>query len=242
MFSDTSSGKQVTSASELKDVKWATWTCTLGWPVQGIWPPCADGTDINAVDRSHSGHLLATSDDFGKIKLFRYPCLPNAKSNVYSGHSSHVMNVRWTLGDQYLLTAGGNDKCIFQWKHIMTGAVDMRSSGESLSVSDDAIPSRISVEDDEGPGGGDEAGAVKPWLGAIRAPANPPTLNSNPPTTSLELSWVHGYTSATSGEGHRVSSNLYYNSSGEIVYPAASLGLKMHVTKIKASGNVPVVE
>ena len=34
LFSNASSGKQITSASELKDVKWATWTCTLGWPVQ----------------------------------------------------------------------------------------------------------------------------------------------------------------------------------------------------------------
>jgi len=30
-----------------------------------------DGSDINAVARSHSGHLLATSDDRGKVNLFR---------------------------------------------------------------------------------------------------------------------------------------------------------------------------
>ena len=34
LFSNASNGKQITSAAELKDVKWATWTCTLGWPVQ----------------------------------------------------------------------------------------------------------------------------------------------------------------------------------------------------------------
>lgn len=30
LFCDTTTGKQITSASELRDVKWATWTCTLG--------------------------------------------------------------------------------------------------------------------------------------------------------------------------------------------------------------------
>jgi WD40 repeat protein len=237
LFSDASNGKQVTSASELKDVKWSTWTCPLGWPVQGIWPPGADGTDINAVDRSHSGHLIAAADDFGKASLFRYPCLVGAKPVVYSGHSSHVMNVRWTVGDKYLLTAGGNDKTVFQWRHVMDGRQDAQGSG-AAGVSS-AVHGDSEAEEDDGPGGGDEAGAIKPWLGAIRAPKDPPILNSSNPTTSLELSWVHGYTSATSGEGYRVSSNLFYNSQREIVYPAASLGVRMHVTKIKASGNAP---
>ncbi len=42
-----------------------------GWPVQGIWAPGMDGSDINAVARSHSGHLVATSDDLGKVNVFR---------------------------------------------------------------------------------------------------------------------------------------------------------------------------
>lgn len=40
----------------------------------GIWPEGADGTDINAVCRSHDGKLLASADDFGKVHLFSYPC------------------------------------------------------------------------------------------------------------------------------------------------------------------------
>lgn len=43
-------------------------TCT------GIWPEGADGTDINAVARSHDGKLLVSADDFGKVHLFSYPC------------------------------------------------------------------------------------------------------------------------------------------------------------------------
>jgi WD40 repeat protein len=75
LYCDVSTGKQVTSATAMRDVDWESWTCVLGWPVQGIWPKFADGTDINAVDRSRSGLLLATGDDSGKVKLFKYPCV-----------------------------------------------------------------------------------------------------------------------------------------------------------------------
>ena len=37
----------------LRDERWKAWTCNLGWPVQGIYPKCTDGTFINAVDRSN---------------------------------------------------------------------------------------------------------------------------------------------------------------------------------------------
>jgi microtubule-associated protein-like 6 len=117
LFSDTSNGQQINDIKSLSDTEWASWTCTLGWPVQGIWPPGADGTDINAVDRSPSGTLLATADDFGLVKLFRYPCASEkAKFCEFRGHSSHVTNVRWNANGRQLLSVGGNDKCVFVWK------------------------------------------------------------------------------------------------------------------------------
>lgn len=39
-------------ATALRDEEWATWTIVIGWPVQGIYPPYTDGTDVNAVDRT----------------------------------------------------------------------------------------------------------------------------------------------------------------------------------------------
>lgn len=41
----------------------------------GIWPDGSDGTDVNAAHRSKCGRYLATSDDFGMVKLFNYPCV-----------------------------------------------------------------------------------------------------------------------------------------------------------------------
>uniref|UniRef100_A0A7S2V7Z0 Anaphase-promoting complex subunit 4 WD40 domain-containing protein n=2 Tax=Fibrocapsa japonica TaxID=94617 RepID=A0A7S2V7Z0_9STRA len=116
LFYKVSAAQQLPGgASELKDVAWHTETCPLGWGVQGIWPEGADGTDINAVDRY--GDHLATADDFGKVRIFAYPVLEQgAPSNLGTGHSSHVTNVRFNCNDSYLISVGGNDKCVFQWK------------------------------------------------------------------------------------------------------------------------------
>ena len=43
--------RQITQPTLMKDVKWATYTCPIGFEALGIWPEGADGTDINAIDR-----------------------------------------------------------------------------------------------------------------------------------------------------------------------------------------------
>lgn len=243
LFCDTQTGKQITSATELRDVKWDSWTCTLGWPVQGIWPPGADGSDINAVSRSHSGHLMATSDDFGALKLFRYPCNGSQPAGAkaspaesqaqhlsYAGHSSHVMNVRWSVGDECVITCGGNDKCVMQWRHTIAGSTAPPDGGEEVYDVDEeflppAAPAPAEEAEMSGPGGGDESGCVKPWLGAVKTPKNSPSINPAAPAAELELKWVHGYSSGTQGTV-RVSNNLFYNVLGELLFPAAALGVK----------------
>jgi hypothetical protein len=50
-------------------------TCPFGFPVNGVFDPSMDGTDINYVDRSPSEKLMVVVDDFGLVSLFRYPIL-----------------------------------------------------------------------------------------------------------------------------------------------------------------------
>ena len=59
----------------MKDVDWDSWSLTLGWPVQGLWPSIPDGTEVVACDRSNSGMVMASTDTFGRIRLSRYPCV-----------------------------------------------------------------------------------------------------------------------------------------------------------------------
>eukprot|EP00118_Oscarella_pearsei_P025612 m.308471 g.308471 ORF g.308471 m.308471 type:complete len:792 (+) comp44058_c0_seq1:38-2413(+) len=117
LYWEASSGKHIASSNEMRDVDWASYTCPLGFPVSGIWPEGADGTDINSVHRNGKQDLLATGDDFGQVNLFRYPCYQSkSESSVGRGHSSHVSCVRFLGSDVLLLSTGGRDMSIMQWE------------------------------------------------------------------------------------------------------------------------------
>ncbi|XP_047248024.1 echinoderm microtubule-associated protein-like 2 isoform X2 [Girardinichthys multiradiatus] len=116
LFWEGTSGKHVTNMDTVRNLEWFTSTCTLSFSTFGIWPDGADGTDINAVCRSHEGSLLASADDFGKVHLFSFPCSqPRAQSQEYGGHSSHVTNVAFLHDDSHLISTGGKDTSILQW-------------------------------------------------------------------------------------------------------------------------------
>jgi WD40 repeat protein len=117
----------VTKSRDLKDIKWATQSITLGWTVQGIWPKFSDGSDVNNVNRSNSQKYLASAEDSGTVRLFNYPCIGSGldkegalsrrpKSFAGRAHSSHVTNVAWLFNDSYVISAGGADLTVMQWK------------------------------------------------------------------------------------------------------------------------------
>jgi len=57
--------------------------------------------------------LVATSDDFGLLNLFRYPVMSNKhKARSYAGHSEHVVRALFTPTGDRIFTIGGYDKTI----------------------------------------------------------------------------------------------------------------------------------
>lgn len=115
LFWSSRSGKQMKSMAEVCDIKWSSWSSTIGWPVQGIFPPSADGTDVNSVSRSADGKLLVTGDDFRRVKLFAYPAATEgAKFREYKGHSEHVAGVAFLSGGG-VVSIGGLDKTVMQF-------------------------------------------------------------------------------------------------------------------------------
>jgi microtubule-associated protein-like 6 len=220
LFHESDTGMHIPAASRLKDVRWATWNCVLGWASQGAWPQAADGTIVNACDRSQSGKVLAAGDDFGRLRLFRYPCLSSdAASKTFRGHATGITNVRWTSGDSHLISVGGCDRTVFQWVHDNDEMVQEDRdtaviAGDSGEDSDLGVDDEIDVTDDM-----DDFMAVKPWIGTIIPPTNAPTGSLDGPAIELELNFVHGY----EAQGSR--NNLRYNCLGEIVYHAATTGI-----------------
>ena len=65
----------MTNREEITSINWATFTGVLGTEVNGIWEKYTDTNDVNAVDTHYSGEVAVTGDDFGLVKLFKFPCL-----------------------------------------------------------------------------------------------------------------------------------------------------------------------
>ena len=93
------------------------------------------------------------------------------------------------------------------------------------------------LDDDEDDGGfeieemeaGDEFMAVKPWLGAMKAPTGfePDPKQRKAPNVKLELEYCHGY------RAKDCRNNLRYLEDGRVIYHAAAVGVQMNVKKNK---------
>jgi len=228
LYHSISSGKQLPGgASSFRDEKWASWTCVIGWPAQGIWPPCSSGDDINAIDRDKKSKVLVTADDFGKLKLFRYPCaIEKASFKKFIGHSSHVTCVRFTHNDAYVISTGGNDKSIFQWKfHMDQEAEEEFDRYKDLDEEDnnpDFENEVLNFKEDEMEFG-DEGSASRPYLGEVKASTPKNFVVSKTageaPKESLRLKYVFGY------RAFDTRMNVKYTSEGKIVYHTAAVGV-----------------
>ncbi|KAG1941616.1 echinoderm microtubule-associated protein-like 4 isoform X5 [Pimephales promelas] len=131
--------KLIRNRSECKDIDWASYTCVLGFHVFGVWPEGSDGTDINALVRSHNRKVIALADDFCKVHLFQYPCSrPKAPSHKYSAHSSHVTNVSFMHNDSHLISTGGKDTSIMQWR-LVEKTSSLVHSDSSLGLGDSLL-------------------------------------------------------------------------------------------------------
>jgi microtubule-associated protein-like 6 len=253
LFYQPPTGKRITvSKASEKSIEWATWTGVLGDNVAGIWPKGSDGTDINSTDRSHSRDVIATGDDFGHVKLFKFPAPVGAVPREYKGHSSHVTTVRFTAGDKYLISTGGLDAAVFQWKVVDSkhveevvdehydSDIEREKSVEYIPRSEKAPPiepTSAAPEPTEAspfPGGGlfqmettvEVVHAARPGAAPKKAPAVNDDLRfqdeSHSNLPALQLEYVHGY------RAHDARDNVWYTPSGEIVYHTAAVGVVLN--------------
>jgi len=88
----------------------------------GVFPPGADGTDVNAVDANADRKYVVSGDDFGSVNVYRFPVLRNTQpGRRMTGHSEHVPRVRFYNSDNmenYIISAGGMDRTYIQWKEV----------------------------------------------------------------------------------------------------------------------------
>ncbi|XP_051957235.1 echinoderm microtubule-associated protein-like 6 isoform X1 [Xyrauchen texanus] len=215
---------------EAKGIHWMTWTCVLGPEVNGIWPKYSNVNDINSVDANYSSAVLVTGDDLGLVKLFRFPCLKKAaKFKKYIGHSAHVTNVRWSNDLQWVLSTGGADHSVFQWRFlpegVMNGVLEPllqegyadSNSGESDSDLSDVPELDSDIEQEAQMNY--ERQVYKEDLPQLKKKLAGSLKRQKAPDEGLHLQFVHGY------RGCDCRNNLFYTQTGEVVYHVAAVAV-----------------
>lgn len=99
------------------DVIWSAQNCKLSWPTQGVFPYGASPDIVNWCSYDEFSNIIATGDDNGRVNIFNNPWLVDFnKERTLRGHSGHVGRVAFTNDGEYLITVGGYDRTIIQWK------------------------------------------------------------------------------------------------------------------------------
>ena len=247
IYSKVQTGQRIKSGfSKFKDEVWSTWTLPVGWHTQGIWPPCSSGEDINAVAYSQDLKILASVDDFGLLKTFRFPVSkPHSAYSQYLAHSSHATNAIFVDNSNYLLTTGGFDKTVMQWRidatfiqqeYLMTEDgvdKDQMTSGpdeeealyEELEQFKDYENNPQGYHEKPEEKDEDEMIQVKSYMGHLKRTIpgdfKPADNYNESPNQNLELYHVFGY------NAFGTKNVVKYTNSEKIVFVAACLGVVM---------------
>ena len=233
----TYKGKHVTKSEDLDEIKFATITGVIGPDVEGVFPKYSQQNDVNNLDVNFEKGLIGTGDDFGLVKIFRYPAMKQgSKFRKYNGHSAHVTNVLWTSDNMTLLSTGGADHALFQWRLVeelengdiqsddeMEPEMGIDSNSEASDSSDDDrnVDSDIEMEKEENY----EREVYKDDLIKLKEQADKSGTvqkRGHAPKNSLELAWCAGY------RGHDCRDNVQFTSQGEVVFHSAALGIVLN--------------
>ncbi|KAJ1447589.1 hypothetical protein M885DRAFT_471813 [Pelagophyceae sp. CCMP2097] len=142
-FFNANSGQFQSNISALKDVRWATETCTLGYGVSGARKRAEeDGATITSCDRARGptdgpesgGGYLASGDSYGRVRLQRWPAAKKEALQLdYRAHSGRIASAVFNSDQTHLITVGEDDRCIMQW--ILTE--DDRAEEDADEVDED---------------------------------------------------------------------------------------------------------
>ncbi|XP_045150033.1 echinoderm microtubule-associated protein-like 6 [Echinops telfairi] len=158
-----------------------------------------------------------------------------AKFRKYVGHSAHVTNVRWSHDFQWVLSTGGADHSVFQWRFIPEGVTndmpeatpheggtDSHSEESDSDLSD--VPELDSDIEQETQINYDRQ-VYKEDLPQLKQQrkektrAGPFLKREKAPEESLKLQFIHGY------RGYDCRNNLFYTQAGEVVYHVAAVAV-----------------
>jgi WD40 repeat protein/Ca2+-binding EF-hand superfamily protein len=240
LFWRTENAQQEKSAPAMKDIAWATTSCSVGYQVQAVWPEGESDANVLCTAKSDTS-FLATADKYGKVKMFRYPAVEAGQPfHEFHGHSSLVTNVKFANEDSHLLSLGGEDRCIFQWKVNNDGekedaeAIEVNVDEEPILIDgeemdrsiaiENVLTSTLTVKPEVEKAENEGEVTIRPWYNNVVGPSTLPPMSTSAPDDTLELEWVHGY------NGQTAHNNVTYAANGEIVFSCACVGVVLNVS------------
>lgn len=154
----------------------------------------------------------------------------------FPGHSAHVTNVRFSADEQRVITTGGADNSIFQWRFYEAGVDEADEESLALSSANEFFDEGTDSEDsDVGEIDSDieretcvdeyvrceakEKSASVMKARQARVDSNQPVSRQTPPSTGVKLEYVHGY------RGYDCRNNLFFTNEGHVVYHVAAVGI-----------------
>ena len=101
-----------------RELKWFIRTTTQGYNSTGVFDAYSPLSTIKTVTESNDGKLIVTGDAHGRVSMYSNPAVAlGAPSKKYYGHSmGGISRVAFTVDDNFLLSTGFDDRCLFQWK------------------------------------------------------------------------------------------------------------------------------
>lgn len=189
-----------------------------------------------SIDLSHDSSTIALGDAFGGVSLHRFPLHhPSPPPDEASiAHVSRAARVRFTADDTHLLSVGGGDATLLQWRFLRAPQARLSEIGPLLMPA----PATGASVHDGGGGGGEEEGiaSLLPFEAAVHAPTGWGGGDGAllaPAAVELELEHVYGYA------GYSGRHNLYTSSGGRLVFPCAALCVSQETCR-PAAGEQPI--
>ena len=168
------------AVADFRDAEWATWTAPIGFQAMGVWEKkhLGSGFDVNAVDLdAGSRRLLAAGDDFGRVRLLRYPCVvPGAPGkDQIEAHAAHCSGVRWQPErrggkPRRLVSLGGKDRVALQWR-VVGGADEAEGAerSEAAEAAEESSPSSSPPKEEGSTDAPFDPTSSRPTSGALPA-------------------------------------------------------------------------
>ena len=227
-YYEADTGMFIPNHTRMRDIEWASQSCTMGWAVQGLWSPYRDGCEVTASDvnfmRKGEGMVVVSGDNFGRISLTKYPCTDSkAISKRYRATSSPITRIAFNPLDSHVFAICGADKMILQFTHHRD--ISENLAYDSILREDDIEEGKESVLELYGVNSSSVSSQIIPstraqiggrmWISYAVAPSSFTEADLTKPRVEWNLLHVFGV------QNEMTRNCVHMNAEGDVIFPTS---------------------